>query len=96
VTPTRLKAIAILAVLAALDIALTTHGILARHSPPSATASVATPAKGSPTVMTIGDALGCLTSVLLLVAIVCVIIDARWVARRQALDKSRSDTAVTS
>ncbi len=89
-----MKAIAFLAVLAAIDIALTTHGILTRHSPPAATASVATPAKGSPTVMSVGDALGCLTSVLLLVAIVCVIIDARWVARRQALSKSRSDTAV--
>ena len=80
-----MKAIAFLAVLAAIDIAMTTHAILTRHSPPAATASVATPAKGSPTVMSVGDALGCLTSVLLLVAIVCVIIDARWVARRQAL-----------
>lgn len=89
-----MKAIVFLAVLAALDIALTTHAILTRHSPPAATASIATPAKGSPTVMSVGDALGCLTSVLLLVAIVCVIIDARWVVRRQAVDTSRRDATV--
>jgi hypothetical protein len=89
-----MKAIAFLAVLAAIDIALTTHAILTRHSPPAATASIATPAKGSPTVMSVSDALGLLTSALLLVAIVCVIIDARWVARRRALDRSRSDTTV--
>jgi hypothetical protein len=44
--------------------------------------------------MSVGDALGLLTSALLLVAIACVIIDARWVARRQSLGKSRPDTAV--
>lgn len=93
-TPARMKAIAFLAILAAIDIALTTHAILTQHSPPAATAGIATPAKGSPTVMSVGDALGCLTSVLLLVAIACVIVDARWVARRQAVDKSRSDAAV--
>ena len=91
-----MKVIAFLAVLAAIDIAMTTHAILTRHSPPAATASVATPAKGSPTVMSVGDALGMLTSVLLLVGIACVIIDARWVTRRQALEKSRSDTAVNA
>lgn len=93
-TPARTKAIGFLAVLAVIDIALTTHAILTRHSPPAATASIATPAKGSPTVMSVGDALGLLTSALLLVAIACVIIDARWVARRQSLGKSRPDTAV--
>jgi hypothetical protein len=89
-----MKTIAFLAVLAVIDIALTTHAILTRHSPPAATAGIATPAKGSPTVMSVSDALGCLTSVLLLVGIVCVIIDARWVAHRQSLDKSHPDTAV--
>lgn len=86
-----MKAIAFLAVLAAIDIAMTTHAILTRHSPPAATASVATPAKGSPTVMTVGDALGCLTSVLLLVAIACVIIDARWVSRGQQRGTQQRD-----
>lgn len=89
-----MKVIAFLAVLAAIDIAMTTHAILTRHSPPAATAGLATPAKGSPTVMSVGDALGILTSLLLLVAIVCVIVDARWVTRRQTIDKSRSDTTV--
>jgi hypothetical protein len=79
----RLMAIAILAALAAIDIAMSAHAILTRHVSHAATASPTTPGTGSPTVMSVGAALGCATSVLLLVAIACVIIDARWVAQRQ-------------
>ena len=89
-----MKAITLLVLLAAIDIALTTHAILARHSLHVAASRTATPATGGPTVMSVGEALGCATSVLLLGAIVCVIIDARWVARRSRPNNQRPDAAI--
>jgi len=89
-----MKAIALLAVLAVIAIATTTHAILTRHVPPVAATSSTTPGTGRPTVMSVGEALGCATSVLLLIAIVCVIIDARWVARRRLPNHEPPDTAV--
>jgi hypothetical protein len=83
VSRTRIKAIALLAVLAAIDIATTAHAILTRHVSHPAASQATTPATGSPTVMSVGEALGCATSVLLLIAIACVIIDARWAAARR-------------
>jgi hypothetical protein len=88
------KAIVLLGMLAAIDIAATTHAILTRHAPHVAAAKSTTPSTGSPTVMSVSAALGCATSALLLVAIVCVIIDARWAARRPAPEDQPPDGAV--
>jgi hypothetical protein len=87
-----MKAIGLLAVLAVIDIVATTHAILTRHV--SNAANPTTPGTGTPTVMSVGEALGCATSVLLLVAIVCVIIDTRWVAQRQRSEPKQLDEGV--
>jgi hypothetical protein len=89
-----MKVIAFLAVLAAIDIATSAHAILTRHSSHPAATHATTSAANSPTVMSVGEALGCATSALLLIAILCVVVDARWVARPQERETQQRDTAI--
>lgn len=81
-TPGRIKWVVALSVGAALDIALTLRAILTRHTrPPAVTATVST---GSPKVMSVADALGCLVAFLLLTGVAVVIADGVLAERKRA------------
>jgi hypothetical protein len=80
----RIRLLAGLVVLAVADISISLHATLTRASRPTVTVGASPTGAPRPTTTSLGEVLGWGTSFLLVLFIVVVIVDARWVAREKA------------